>query len=541
MSLLSLLISLLSLIAMKVSGLAIHPAPVGVPSKKAVVGWRHSNIPIVGSTSHIVIVGGHITLPAPKGGKDFYSRSEAANIIYSAGPSGYHLRGKVSARMVELKRVPVGRKSLTDLMLLRDGGKPIEDDPWRRKSKAKADGGCGGIQSSKLDAVAGSNYKYLIDTLQYHVDGDGNWHAHGCSNKDLKSGKCQSCRSAYKNMTPDRHPQLFCAPTAASASATDTATTTARPTSPTSVIPAEEDIGRSVEERLKVIANEDITTDPELKYWALLIHHKGIPGVEIDGSQMFRVCQNCKDYSICQKRVNNSDTCPACARKRSCKKWQQERRKANFDQRTHPQSKTNWTKLTPPELSARSANLKDQRRVTAAKIKSMSAKLEASRLEMELSDEFAKHLEEALDHAVGDRDSFDAGIKEALRKILKDEADAMGVSVDDNKWTEEETNDLCDYVAEAMKNHIHKIDGKPHLYSFSPKTTGMAMCQLLRSGKSTYNLLKGDYVVVMPGSKGLSEKKQMQKITDGDCVVSNISPWRERRGSTIPRQKRIVR
>ena len=110
MSLLSLLISLLSLIAMKVSGLAIHPTPVGVPSKKAVV-----------------FVGGHITLPAPKGGKEFYSRSEAANIIYSAGPKGYHLRGKVSARMVELERVPVGRKSLTDLMLLKDGGKPIKD------------------------------------------------------------------------------------------------------------------------------------------------------------------------------------------------------------------------------------------------------------------------------------------------------------------------------------------------------------------------------------------------------------------------------
>ena len=136
----------------------MHTTPVGVPSKKAVVGWRHSNIPIVGSTSHIVIVGGHITLPAPRDGKEFYSRSEAANIIYSAGPKGYHLRGKVSARMVELKLVPVGRKSLTDLMQLRDGGKPIEDDPWRRKSKAKADGGCGGIQSSKLDAVAGSNY-----------------------------------------------------------------------------------------------------------------------------------------------------------------------------------------------------------------------------------------------------------------------------------------------------------------------------------------------------------------------------------------------
>ena len=96
----------------------------------------------------------------------------------------------------------------------------------------------------------------------------------------------------------------------------------------------------------------------------------------------------------------------------------------------------------------------------------------------------------------------------------------MGVSVDDIKWTEEETNELCEYLAESMKNHIHKVNGAPNMYSFSPKTTGMALSLLIRSGKSSYNQLKGDSIVIMPSSNGLSKKKQRQRIVVGDCVVT---------------------
>ena len=45
------------------------------------------------------------------------------------------------------------------------------------------------------------------------------------------------------------------------------------------------------------------------------------------------------------------------------------------------------------------------------------------------------------------------------------------------------------------------------------------MCQLIRSGKSSYDQLREDSVIVMPSSSGLSCKKQLQKITVGDCVV----------------------
>ena len=313
---------------MKVAGLAVQTAATKTSS---IV-----NVPIIGGTSRITIVGGDVLLPAPRDGNQYYSKSEAADILFSAGGSGTRNRSRVKKEMIKSGRVPAtADRILRSIMQLRDAGKPIEDTPWneRKKPVAKSGGGCGGIQNRKLNAVAGSNYQYLIDTLQYHLDGDGNWHAKGCSDENVnKSGRCKKCDIANKNMS--RYIAMMSGSTIP----------LARPTSPTSVIEGEDDIGTRVEERLKAIAEVDFATDPRLQELAYIMDFRGMSGVEIyDGSQMFMVCRDCKDIRLCQKRGNNSDTCAACCRKRGCKEWQKERREANFDQRTDPQSKTNWT------------------------------------------------------------------------------------------------------------------------------------------------------------------------------------------------------
>ena len=151
----------------------------------------------------------------------------------------------------------------------------------------------------------------------------------------------------------------------------------------------------------------------------------------------------------------------------------------------------------------------------------LKARLQDSIIEMELMEETLTAMKEALEYSTSAEGCLppDASIEESLLKLMKEEAKLNKSNTDDIAWSKEETKDLCDYVAESMRNHIHKVNGKPGLYRFSPKTTGMAMCQLIRSGKSSYEQLREDNIIILPLSKVLSRKKQLQKITVGDCVV----------------------
>ena len=108
----------------------------------------------------------------------------------------------------------------------------------------------------------------------------------------------------------------------------------------------------------------------------------------------------------------------------------------------------------------------------------LKTRLQDSIIEMELMGETLTAMNNALEYSTSakGRPSLDASIEESLLELTKEEAEENKSNIEDIAWSKEETKDLYDYFAESMRNHMHKVDGKPSLYHFSPKTTGMAMC-----------------------------------------------------------------
>ena len=105
-------------------------------------------------------------------------------------------------------------------------------------------------------------------------------------------------------------------------------------------------------------------------------------------------------------------------------------------------------------------------------------------VEMELMEETFTAMNKALEFATSNngRPSLDESIEESLLQLMKEEAKRIKSNIDDITRSKEENTELCECIVESMKNHMHMVDGKPGLYPFSPKTTCMAMCQLIRSG-----------------------------------------------------------
>ena len=107
----------------------------------------------------------------------------------------------------------------------------------------------------------------------------------------------------------------------------------------------------------------------------------------------------------------------------------------------------------------------------------LKTRLQDSIIEMELMEETLTAMNEALEYytSAKGRPSLDKSIEESLLKLIKEEAKHNKSNIEDLSWSKEETKGLCDYFYESMRNHTHKVDGKPGMYRFSPKTTGMAM------------------------------------------------------------------
>ncbi|KAL7537400.1 hypothetical protein ACHAXR_010211 [Thalassiosira sp. AJA248-18] len=140
-------------------------------------------------------------------------------------------------------------------------------------------------------------------------------------------------------------------------------------------------------------------------------------------------------------------------------------------------------------------------------------------MEEEMTEELVNHLNEALEYAQSNQSSLRKSIESSLLELLKEEAERDGSSTEDVLLSHEDTKQLVDFIAESMKNHIHKVNGNENRYRFSPYLMGLSMSHYLQAGTSAYDRMRDDNVVVSPSSSTLAKIKQHQKITVGDCVV----------------------
>ena len=116
--------------------------------------------------------------------------------------------------MIQLGYTLPSKKTLQHLMRKKDAGKGVPDTPWfvtsGAKPKAKANGDYNGIQSTILNKEGVANLKYCYGFGWFMNGPTKHWHAGGCSKDNVdKQGRCKCCRSAYRNLTKNRHTVLF--------------------------------------------------------------------------------------------------------------------------------------------------------------------------------------------------------------------------------------------------------------------------------------------------------------------------------------------
>ena len=195
------------------------------------------------------------------------------------------------------------------------------------------------------------------------------------------------------------------------------------------------------------------------------------------------------------------------------------RQEQNCDLRTRADSPVGVVHLKEDELKERVKNLNTQRRSKAATIKRLKDKIKALEVNRELGEQMITHLKEALESTQKDKALFNENIESTLKELLKEEADRKGTTLEDEMLSKEETQQFVDFISESITNHIHKLNGNPNLYRFSPYIMGLSMNHYLQSGKSSYNQFRADNVVVLPSADNHAKTKQLQGIHEGDCVV----------------------
>ena len=127
-------------------------------------------------------------------------------------------------------------------------------------------------------------------------------------------------------------------------------------------------------------------------------------------------------------------------------------------------------------------------------------------MELNIDEELLNPMNDALNYAQKNQSVLHNGIELTLLDILKEEAARDGTNPEEVLLSHEDTNKLVQFIADSLKNHIHKVNGNKNLYRFSPYLTGLGMNQYLSSGKSKYDQNQDDNVIVMPSSGKLMEK-----------------------------------
>ena len=134
------------------------------------------------------------------------------------------------------------------------------------------------------------------------------------------------------------------------------------------------------------------------------------------------------------------------------------------------------------------------------------------KIEEAVNEELLNHINDTLMCAQNNQSSLYETIETTLMELLKEEAQRDGTNPNEVSVTHEDTQKLVDFIAESMRNHIHKVNGNENRYRFSPYLMGLAMNQYIQSGTSGYDQMRADNVIIMPSSGNLARKKQAQKI-----------------------------
>ncbi|KAL7554136.1 hypothetical protein ACHAWF_017538, partial [Thalassiosira exigua] len=371
-----------------------------------------------------------------------YTKLETA-LIFSQTKRGTSARSNMMNSMIRLGYTPTTKRKLQDLMKDISDGKVISNQFWPQAVSKASPTECISIRSATLDRIGMDNIKYCDDSGWYR-DAKSNWRSKECNPEDVsRDGRCVKCNVAYRNINSARHPHLF--------------QETTKPKNINSLLPSESAIATAISARLKDINDSMILDDRILAEAAGLMSMKECFAVELATSKVFLVCKECTAHRVCRKRSDNSVFCPTCQLRINHVKQRDKRREENHANRVSPTSTVPWTSLTDSEIKIRAAKANIQRRSRATAIKRMKQKIANHKVEMALSEELLDHMDESLNYARNNKDKLRDSIESSLLELMRDEAKKMGDSDDEDLITEEETKDLVDFVAESMRNHIHKL------------------------------------------------------------------------------------
>ena len=116
-----------------------------------------------------------------------------------------------------------------------------------------------------------------------------------------------------------------------------------------------------------------------------------------------------------------------------------------------PSSKVPWKHRIEDELTAVCRTVKSERRKFRVTMKCLEERIKANEMEMAMTEELLDYLNEALDHAQNHLDKLCSDIKPVLLEVIKEEAQSARTKDGNSCITDEETEQLVEYVAESIK------------------------------------------------------------------------------------------
>jgi len=281
------------------------------------------------------------------------------------------------------------------------------------------------------------------------------------------------------------------------------------------------DLRGQVQQRIEVLQKQgkedQIAKDSVLKDAAILLSHREAYVNPLGNGGAFSICRCCEQHRVVQSRSSNSEFCTACKNKETVKVWQAQRRERNSESRLDPSSTVPKSALTTEELKKVTKRMNSRRMSDKALIARLRKNLVATEELVNASEEVIKTMEEAAKKANEKPKEFRQSLKKSLEEMIREEAKDDAELDYDALMSEQQMNDLLDYIQESMKNYSIRAVGRNN-FEYSPKLVGLAMSQYIR-GPTAYNHWREESPVIVPHPDTMRHKKEKMKVSDGDCVA----------------------
>ena len=308
-----------------------------------------------------------------------------------------------------------------------------------------------GIGGKRLHRSTNITYRESISIVP---DKAGVLRSDLCRNEGVKGGKCTICRGMYANM----HRYLDCLeePDICPPVNNDEG----MPNENREVITLAA-LSDKIDRRVLVLTSrgkkQSLNEDQMLAEYAALLDAKGEFMTELGDHKSFCICSCCKTFRVVVKQTDNSAVCAKYKNKQTSEAWQQKGKESNSEKRISLSSRCTWTKLSNSELSALAERLNSKRTIRETKIKLMEGKIKEFEEDTEIQDETLQMMSDALDKCKKNpedvRSSLEVCFEEMTNAKVKDGTDS------DSLLSSKETQNLIDFIVEAMKNHTIKLVG----------------------------------------------------------------------------------